>query len=151
MNVLEEIQKTLERHEELGKNELVILKRLLAGTLDRVSKKLQPHTPKRKNAYPACPHCSSANVVKHANIPTPRFRCKVCKHTFTKHRQLLKYRRQKPMKFIDLIVLTYTTDMTIAEIVKEIGITPKTYYVWREDLVSILPQLAEKLNNQRKK
>ncbi len=151
MSALEEIQKVLERHEELKKSEMVILEQFLIETLDRISKHLRPPTHNRKNTYPPCPHCSSNHIVKHANTPTPRFWCKVCESTFTKHRQLLIYRRQKPMKFIDLIVLTHTTDMTIAEIVKELGITLKTYNRWREDVVSILPQLAEKLNSQRKK
>jgi transposase-like protein len=151
MSTIDDISLALDRYNELDQEELKILETALKTTLVLVSEKILTISPTLETPYPSCPYCFSTNTIIHARGQTPRFRCKTCKRTYFERRQTLYYRRRKRKGLIDLIVLTHTTEKSIAEIGKELGITLKTYRVWKEQLIAVLPQLEEKFNKQRKK
>lgn len=151
MKTIDDVREYLGRYEELDIKELSALELDLNELLKSISEKLHVISPNPRNPSPNCPHCSSRNTIKHTKGLPPRFRCKKCFRTFSLHRQLLFYRKHKPLQIIDLIVYTHTTNMSIAEIAKKLDISLKTYNVWRDQLISILPQLADKFKNQLKK
>lgn len=151
MRTIYDVLKYLERYEELDVEELIALELDLNELLKSISKKLNPSSGNSKTSSPPCPHCSSSNTIKHTKGQNPRYRCKKCLSTFSAHRQPLYHRKQKKNELLDLIVYIRTTDMSITEISKKLRISSKTCRVWRDQLISVLPQLAENFNNRGKK
>ncbi|AIQ51884.1 IS1/IS1595 family N-terminal zinc-binding domain-containing protein [Paenibacillus sp. FSL R7-0331] len=151
LRVIEDVRENLGRYEELNVEDLLFLELDLKKLLKSISEKSNTLSANSKTSSTVCPHCSSNNTIKHTKGPIPRFRCKKCLRTFSVNRQLLFYRKQKASQIIDLIVYIHTTDMSITETAKKLGISLKTYNVWRDQLISVLPQLADKFKKQRKK
>lgn len=151
LSTISDVREYLERYEELNVDEILALELNLNKLLKSISEKSTSSSANTNASSTTCPHCSSNNTIKHTKDLIPRFLCKRCLRTFTANRQLLFYRKKKPSRIIDFIVYVHTTDMSITEIAKELDISLKTYYRWRSQLISVLPQLTEEFNNQRKK
>lgn len=151
MSTLKDIQSALSNCVELDERGLKELQKILCTKLKSVKEKLHSISKNAQTSYPDCPDCHSSNIKAHAKNPVPRFFCVDCKITYIKDRQPLYYRRKNRDKIIDLIVAIYTTDKSITNIIEQLGISIKTYYEWRKQILSFFPQLQDKFKNRRKK
>ncbi|MCM3294012.1 hypothetical protein M3661_28350 [Paenibacillus sp. MER 180] len=151
MSPLEDVQIALNNCVELDEKGLKELQKILCLKLESIKGALKSSSKKPQSAHPDCPNCSSSNIKAHTKNPVPRFFCIDCKITFTRNRQPLFYRRKNRDKIIDLIVLIYTTDKSITEIIEQLDISEKTYYEWRKQILLLFPQLQDKFQNRRKK
>jgi transposase-like protein len=140
-------------HCALQKNlpELRKLRKFLQDTLKQVDHSLEQQDPKAPDPHKRCPQCQSSHVRKHGTTPVARIYCLDCNRAYVVNRQPLYYRRRHHNTILDLIVEIHTTNKSATEIVAHLGISSKTYYVWRKEILSIFPQLEHKFKNRRKK
>lgn len=132
-------------------SELKELRKLLKNTIKQVDHSLEKRDPKARDPHKRCPECQSNNVRKHGTAPLVRIYCHDCSKAYVVNRQPLYYRRRKHQSILDLIVEIHKTNKSPTEIIQHLGISSKTYYVWRKEILSVFPQLESKFKNRRKK
>lgn len=131
--------------------ELREIRKLLQDTLKQVDHSLEQQDPKARDPHKRCPKCQSSHVRKHGTAPLVRIYCLDCSKAYVVNRQPLYYRRRHHNTILDLIVEIHTTNKSSTEIIQHLGISSKTYYVWRKEILSVFPQLESKFKNRRKK